>query len=208
MAYVRASAGFSPVVAVIGIFIFACIILGGWEVWRENKNVSSGKLDGSAQVNKPASPKVDPYKGWQSYSNAQYGISFKYPTDWKVSEVGSLSPDTSATRQEYAVNLKRNEDVKYSETVAFEVHGQSLDTSAKWFDDYFGQSSSTKVTKTTTALKGKASVQYVVKAGENTSTKTYLFSVGTKSYEFSSVNEGDASYWEKFDRVFQSFQIK
>lgn len=208
MAHAHLSAGFSPVIVIIGLLIFACIMLGAWEVWREDRNSPGYTQVTSPQTNKPSSQAADPYAGWQRYSNAQYGISFKYPADWKVSEVGTLDAGTSATRQEYAVNLTRNEDVKYSETVVFEVHDQSLDATAKWFDDYFGQSSSIKVTKTTAMLKGKTGVQYEVRTEGSVTTKTYLFSVGAKNYEFSSVNEGDASYWEKFDRVLQSFQIK
>ena len=35
-------------------------------------------------------PTIDPMASWHLYTNSQYGYSIKYPTDWKVQDLGAL----------------------------------------------------------------------------------------------------------------------
>lgn len=202
------SSGFSAIMLLVILVIIAAG-LGGWLVWQKSRSSSAPRHAGNSQTDHRADP--DPYKEWLSYANSTYGISFKYPADWRVDEGSFGDPEASATRQEYAVNIKRAETVKYNDTVKIEVHDEGLSALGNWYDIYFAQSPTSKVAKTPGVVKGRQSVRYVVTNGDST-VKVWLLAVGNKTYEFSSVNEelnmqSDSGYWAAFDKVFDSFKI-
>ncbi|HEV7453896.1 MAG TPA: prepilin-type N-terminal cleavage/methylation domain-containing protein [Candidatus Saccharimonadales bacterium] len=209
----RQSKGFSIIELVIVLAVVLAAGLGGWYVWHESQPAkqSSNKISQISQNKSTGEIKqTDPYVGWQAYSNSAYGVNLKYPADWKLDEGSSGSPD-SATKQEYAISLKRNEEVKYNNTVSIEILNEKLSDAEAWYDAYFAQSSSNHITRSTDQLKGKQSVQYAV-TNSGVETKLYLFSVGDKTYLFSSINEElntqtDSDYWAKFGLVFDSLQI-
>jgi hypothetical protein len=204
------------------LLVVAAICLGGWYVWSKNRkdnnpdkaNKKTVQVDPNQNKDKNNAKPVDIYEGWQTYNNSTYGINFRYPADWKIDEVAS-SPNSSSpgrtTSVEYAINLKRNEEVKYSETISIEVLNASLDKATAWYDEYFARSPSNKVNKSVKQLKERQSVQYVV-AHADGETKLYLFSVGDKTYLFTSIHEwlslqSEPDYWMKFDKIFDSLQI-
>jgi cytoskeletal protein RodZ len=216
-----ASNGFSIVGVLVALVVVAAVGLGGFFVWQKNKeDEPTGKSNNKTSQNEQKNENneeeenetPDPYEGWQTHSNATYGISFKYPAGWKTEEVaGSSSPGNYPITIEYAINVKRNEDVKYNNTVAVEVLHQSLDEAVVEYDKQFAQAPSNPVTKTTNQLKGKQSVQYAFSNSE-TGQRLYLFAVGGKTYSFRSINEelnvqADPDYWAKFGKVFESLQI-
>src|SRR6266545_1790099 len=111
--------GFSPVIAIIAVLVLAGVGLSGWYVWHNKQDdtsnkSSNGASQGSSKKNEVESKAADQYEGWQTYNNATYGISFKYPADWKFREGAFDSPD-SATKQEYAIVLELKEEFKYNE---------------------------------------------------------------------------------------------
>jgi hypothetical protein len=212
--------GFSAVEGLL-IFIIVAIIAGvGWYVWDSNKKTNNilNSADKSSNATPISTKKKtttdkttpDPYSGWKGYTNSKYGISFKYPTTWALSDESQLDPSKSATKQEFATGLKLTTDTKYNNTVGVEVLDESLSTAGAWYDNNYNQSP--LITKTTNTLKGKSSVQYdVTNSGVNS--KLYLFGVGDKTYSFWSVNEqlntqADSNYWTTFSKVFDSFQIQ
>jgi hypothetical protein len=92
------------------------------------------------------------------------------------------------------------------------VLNQDLNTSMAWYDSNYAQSSLNKAVKTTNQLKGKPSVQYAV-TNSGVDSKVYLFSVGSKTYVFASVNEelnlqASSSYWNDFQKVLDSLTIE
>lgn len=205
--------GSLPVVIAAVIAVVAVISLGAWYVKHNNKSVnqdnSTTSVRPKADENKQITPTADPYGDWNSYDNTVYGISFRYPRDWRVEEGPANSPG-SATRQEYVISMKRTEDTKYSDTVNLEILGEGLGTAAKWYDNYFAQAPENETTKTTIQLKGRESVQYAV--ADSAQTKLYLLGVGDKTYLFTSINEelnaqADTDYRNKFDKVFDSLHI-
>lgn len=210
------SSGFSFSIVLVVVVVISTLVLGGYFVWQRNKDdESASKTKETSQSDKKNTSEddakqADPYGDWRMYSSTTYGISFRYPTDWKVDEGVADSP-SSATKQEYAINLKRNDDMKYSDTISIEVLGQDLAASTAWYDSSFAQMEGATVSKTTNELKGKRSVQYAVSNG-GVETKVYLFSVNSRTYVFSSLNEElnvqtDGEYWTKFDKLFKSLLI-
>lgn len=211
--------GFSVIEGFL-IFIIVAIIAGvGWYVWDSSKKTDETlKNTGNSKViptkKKTDSSKVtpDPYSGWKAYTNSKYGISFKYPTTWTLSDESQLDPSKSATKQEFATGLKLTTNTKYNNTVGVEVLDENLSTAGAWYDNNYKQSPLNKITKTTNTLKDKSSIQYdVTNSGVNS--KLYLFGVGDKTYSFWSVNEqlntqADSNYWTTFSKVFDSFQIQ
>jgi hypothetical protein len=205
--------GFSVLVLIVSLVVIAGLIFGGYYVWGKNKDEDDSKKNTTSQNSSkndeegPKDEEPDPYEGWESYENATYGISFRYPADWKV-EDGPVNSTDSATRQQYAVILELSEEFKYNETLNIEILDQNLDITTEWYDNYYAQSSLNEITKTVNELKGKKSVQYsVVNSGEES--KLYLFSVDDKTYLFSSLGttQLDPDYWAKFNKIFTSFKI-
>jgi hypothetical protein len=201
------------------IVAILCVIgFAGWYVWqlqgKDKPAVQASVEQSSAEKQgKPAeeAPKADPYEGWRIYENVEYGVSFKYPPEWTASE-GAVNSPASATKQQFAIGLKRSTTEKYSDTVVIEVLGMKLEDVADWYDNLYDQSQTNRANKTNGQLKGKSSIQYIVKNGDESS-RLYLFSVGDKTYELRSVNEwlnlqNDADYWTKFQKVFDSLQIR
>jgi hypothetical protein len=208
----KSQQGFSVLVLVASMVVIAVLAFGGYYVWNKSKDEDSSKKsttsqNSSKQNEKPKDEEPDPYEGWRSYENTTYGISFRYPADWKV-EDGPVNSTDSATRQQYAVILELSEEFKYNETLNIEILDQNLDITTEWYDKYYAQSPLNEVTKTVNELKDKKSVQYsVVNSGEES--KLYLFSVDDKTYLFSSLGttQLDPDYWAKFNKIFTSLKI-
>lgn len=204
--------GFSIVGVVLIIVAVAAIGFGGWYVWQaqQAKKVANTTKPQSTIAKTEAPKAADPYEGWRDFSNSAYGISFKYPPDWVVEE-GASGSSSSATRQEYFINLKRNVEVKYNQTVVIEVLGQNLMDSTKWYEESFAKP--TKYEKKNIDLKGKQSVQFLPKDDIDKNGRYYLFSINDKTYVFNSVNEElnqqqTTNYWADFDNVFNTLTIK
>lgn len=211
--------GFSGVLVVIVLATLIVLILLDFQVWRQGQQEDTKPSQETMQSNRQESksaPEIsegsDPYTGWQVYSNAAYGLSFKYPSDWRVDESASSPTNTPeyVTKQEYSITLRRS-IVKYNQTLSIEILGQPLKEVVGAYDAQFAQAPANKVTKTARQLKKLESVQYSV-AASNIDTKLYLFGMGDKTYLFSSINGEsnlyyDADYWSKFDKVFDSLQI-
>jgi hypothetical protein len=215
MASKTKTSGFAPIAVVNMLLVVVLVAFGGWYVWKKSQD--SKALNNSQQQNGNSdSPDASPdsYADWKTYSNDVYGFSFKYPTDWGEEDVDGSGTAPSVERPltvRFAANVKGAEDVKYNDTVTVQVLNNDLNSASTALDREFAQSSLNKVAKTTQALKGKQGVQYLVANGNGT-VKTYLFAVGDKAYEFSSINEEfnvqeDADYWLKFDKIFESFRI-
>ena len=209
------SYGFTTVSTVVAV-IFVVLIAGtGVYVWKHNDKSAASKNTDSSSKSVKKTPSgvepVDPYVGWQQYSNQTYGITFKYPAEWAVEEVPGTSPsDTDPT--EFAANLKFNVSEKYSESAVFVVHSSSLSAMEKLYDGDYAQSSQNVVDKKSLTLKGKQALSYSV-TNSGIQSKRYLFNAGTKTYEFSSINEElnqqrSGNYWTDFDKVFSSLTIK
>lgn len=155
------------------------------------------------------------YAGWKAYNNTTYGISYKYPAVWTTR--GDATSDAtalnlSATKQEFSTGLRLTTDTKYNATVDAEVLNESLSTATTWYDNFYAQSSLNKVIKKSDTLKGKQAVSYNVTNSGNDS-KLYLFSVGSKTITFGSINEelnGQTSsdYWTNFQKVFDSLTLQ
>ncbi len=176
-----------------------------------------GKSSGATSTTQTATqsmssnPAKPAYARWPVYSNAAYGLSFRYPDNWTTTGDSTYNPAMSATRTEFGTSLARKTSDKYSGTVNFEVLDEPLQTAEAWYDQYYVQTP-IKVNKTTDDLKGRQSVQYDFVAPTYES-KQYLFAVGSKTYLFSSVNESEnvsasSTYWSDFDNVLTSLTIQ
>ncbi|HSW66519.1 MAG TPA: prepilin-type N-terminal cleavage/methylation domain-containing protein [Bacillota bacterium] len=218
----KRSKGFSAIELLVVLVVVLAAGFGGWYIWHKNQNKSTAKQPSSSNNiaqnsnNQQNQQQSDPYEGWKNYSNATYGINFKYPADWKVEEIGDGSVDSSSTSPltaQFVINLKYVRDVRYPEAASIQVLTQDITDAAAYYDESFGQAPSNPVTKTTNSLKGKQSVQYSF-PGSDAGEKDYLFAVGNKAYLFSSAFQEthiqidrDTNYWTTFDKVFDSFQI-
>jgi len=207
--------GFSLIEFILILLVVLAAGCSGWFLWHRSHKDSAAKQPNTS-TNTPhatnattPSRQGDASEGWQSYTNAQYGISFKYPEDWKIGTVGPFNAPDSATKQEYAINVDHNEDVKYNGAVSIEVLNENLEAAVVWYDKAF---SASHVTKTETNIKDRRSIEYAQSSGFETAVKTYLFSMGNKTLVFASLDtllneQAGPDYWTKFDKVLDSLQI-
>lgn len=208
--------GFSALIAVLVLVAMGVIGFGGWYVWKKNSKESNRPVEQAVQTQ--AEPKaeeqkpVDLYEGWKTHTNSTYGITFRYPGDWRVEEVaGSAGSSKALLTVEHAINLKRSQEVKYNNTTSIEIFSGTLDRVGKVQDDFYAQSASNNVIKVPERLKDRQGISYKITNG-TTVTKQYLIAVGSKVYLFRSINEDlniqtDSAYWDKFDRIFGSLNI-
>jgi hypothetical protein len=213
MALFKNQNGFSPLIVILVVLLLAGLGGAGYYVWDKNK--TDNKKDNTSQntdkndgKDEPHNEEPDPYAGWKSYANETYGVSFRYPAEWRVDE-GSAGGSSSATNQQYSINLKRDENVKYNTAIRIEILDQSLKATEEF---YYPDAPSQDVTKVVGNLKGKNSITYehITKTEK---TKLYLFDLNESTYTFSSINEwlnldSDSGYWDKFEKVFSSLEIK
>ncbi len=203
------SRGFSIVETVLVIGIFLAIGIGGWFVWQKNHHKADPQKK-AAQTSTPPPATPDAYSGWKTYTNASYGVSFKYPPSWAVTEVASAP--SGLDPHEFSANLHVNSTEKYSETATFEVHTTSLASVTKFYNDYFAQSAENVIQKEPITHDNREGLQYTV-TNSTTKSKLYLFGSGNKSYSFGSINEElnmqrSSTYWSDFDRVFDSLHFQ
>lgn len=214
MANIRKNhSGSGAVVMLLIVVIIAIIVGGGWAVYRHNHKAGTTTLTKTTTSSKSTSTQqADPYAGWKTHTNTQYGFSYKYPAIWIPSDDVTTDSTTNATKQEFGTGLKLTTNTKYDDTVNVTVLNESLSAATMWYDNNYAQSSLNKVTKTTTELKGKQSTQYDV-TNSGVKSKLYLFAVGSKTYTFGSVNEElnlqtSPNYWTDFQKVFDSLTIQ
>ena len=75
--------------AVIIIIVALIVTLGFlyWQNFMQSKSSDVKKDDNSVITPVTKTPVVaDPMADWKAYTSAQYGYSFKYPTDWTITE--------------------------------------------------------------------------------------------------------------------------
>ncbi len=75
------SKGFSIVEAVVILLVLALAGFGGWFVWHKHKNIASVQPN-TRTANKDTSVP----DGWAQYTSKDGGVSFAYPSSWKVSD--------------------------------------------------------------------------------------------------------------------------
>jgi|GEM_PF-1068555 len=222
----KSSNGFGAVGIVVVLVVVVVIALTGLWVWKHGKSANTkssttNKQATTAQTKVPQTktPTVDPYAGWKSYNNSLYGITFKYPAEWKVND--SCDENTKppvnnidVTGVYCGIEVDFDTNQKYADAVSIEISSDSIDKVSSFYDKYYQQPNVNNPTlaKTTNELKGKTSVQYIF-TDAGVVTKHYLFSVGTKTYSFRSINEElnlqrSKDYWSNFDKVFDSLVIQ
>src|SRR5215469_2755311 len=121
--------GFIGVLAVI-IILAAAGGIGAY-VYHKHHKTNSTMTSSSNSSNSSTSKSgdttnqtPDPYAGWKTYTNSNYGIIYKYPVTWMPSDEAINTPNQiqqSATKQEFSAGLKLTVDTKYNNTVAVEV---------------------------------------------------------------------------------------
>jgi hypothetical protein len=174
----------------------------------------------ASETEKPASTEQptdssDKYAGWKTYANDTYGITFRYPVEWKYDEGSKQDYGGDMLKTEGFVNLRHDIQEKYSETIAVEVHDMPIADAVKVYDSMHGQSTTLKVTKNEAKMKGKPAIAYTFsKTGRAGSERElYLFDVREKTYSFESINEENnvgrsKLYWDNFEKVFDSLEIE
>lgn len=73
----RQTNGFSVVEAVLAVLVAGLLIFIGWWVWQAQQNKNQ------AASNDEPSYALDPYAGWQQYTDKVGRFSVKYPADWE-----------------------------------------------------------------------------------------------------------------------------
>ncbi len=206
------SKGFSMAITLLIVGLLAVLGLVGWLVWQKGQQQEEKQSQATPASNQksPASsqpkPTPDPYEGWQTYSNEEYGVSFRYPAEWKIRTINGGQESSAPMTVAFGLYLERQEQVKYNTTVSIEVFDDPINDLDRFYSDKL-------VKREAGTLKGRPAISYTQQNTEGYQMKRYLFEVSaTKTYVFESVNEGtnvdiDSEYWRKFDLTFDSVKI-
>src|SRR5690349_20440727 len=95
--------GFSATITVLCVVVLGGIALSSYSVLKNKdnsaKSVNSTAPIGTSQTNNSELNKVDDYKGWKTYTNNKYGLSLRYPQEWRAEERDpSLAKDSESTQ--------------------------------------------------------------------------------------------------------------
>ena len=87
--------GFSAVEIILVIVIIALISVVGWLVYKDHHKTttintpptySKATSKSTASNNTKSAATANPYAGWKTYNLASFGLSFKYPNTWTVTQ--------------------------------------------------------------------------------------------------------------------------
>ena len=97
----KSQSGFAHLAIIIILIVALLGTLGFvyWQNYMQPKNIdTSQKTPVENKDNNIITPVVaDPIADWKTYTNAQYGFSFKYPVDWTVQESPTEKSNKIAT---------------------------------------------------------------------------------------------------------------
>ncbi len=209
--------GFGTTGVLAVVIVLSVITFAGWVIAHKSTETNPTKLpqtdsskpDDTSKSIKTEDVISDPYKGWETYQNDKYGFSFRYPSELKLDEVVAEAPNpSSATAQISAFNLKHNVNEKYSELSSMEILGKNLGEIEKWYDTYYGQSTTAKVSKEKQLISNKNAIKYTVINVDETSYLN-LYEVGDYTYTFESLQlNREPSDRENYLKIVESLEIK
>ena len=218
MAQPLTSKGFSTTLLVVVVLVIAGLGFGGWLVWRKSQNDTSSKQTKPAarttsRSNTTTEMKADPYEGWKTYTNEAYGIRFRYPNEWTIAvdKAASMSegnePD-GIPNHIYTITLAKGSLLKAD----FSVYDQTLESTVLAYDKYYGKGKSQEIPKTEATFKGMPLTKYADPSNP-TDFRIYIVERNNKSYSVGSSGDqesilSDPGYWSKFDKTFDSLEIK
>ncbi|MDO8471814.1 MAG: PsbP-related protein [bacterium] len=97
----KMKSGFTVIEAVI-IVVLIAVVVAGIAMTKKKQAVTTEPTAAPAtteatktETKTTTAAKTDKMADWKTYSNTKYGFSFKYPSDWKMSENGGNNADPS-----------------------------------------------------------------------------------------------------------------
>lgn len=93
--------GFSLVEVLLTLLVTAVIGFGGYYVWQNQHNNNDAKASSTkATITKTESRpnNTDPYQDWKSYTLPYEKLSFKYPSDWAISNENAKGRDVVSVK--------------------------------------------------------------------------------------------------------------
>jgi hypothetical protein len=206
-------------IVILVVLVISAIGFMGWKVFSRTKTnhdqptakITKKEVKQKTEVAK-ADTKMDETANWLAFSNEEIGVSFKYPDEWKVSDVRPcIVIPSSATGQECGVNLTYIQSTnKYPPTIVIERLSKSLTDLEAFYDDSYAQSALNEVEKSNLQIKGKLTLRYYVTNSGHLD-KLYLIQSNDKVYLVRTVDSFEAQqlkdYMSTFDKVFDSVEI-
>lgn len=204
--------------------VFAVLVIGGigYTVFEKTSDTKSAIVSTNTPTPAPVAPTpqvtTHPAKGYEAmghYNNDKYGISFYYPKEWTIEEVPVNDP-SGPVPVEFAVNINVATPDKYKAAATIEISTKDYQSVKSFYEGSDAANSSARVTRTEAGDKGKQSTHYVTNIGIGsgaTRTERFLYAVGDKTYALESVAEElnvqrDSTYWDKFNSIHSSLQVR
>lgn len=106
------------ILIVLGVVVIAGGFFTYWNVYRNRGavtlNVSPTPTVSTAKKSPSASPTTSPSipADWQTYTNSEYGFSFKYPKDWILSSDNLSSSNATGGRAKLTISKSDNEKIE------------------------------------------------------------------------------------------------
>jgi len=88
----NSDSGFGAIEVLIAVVVLVVVGLGSWLVYRHDHETTRKDASTTSSTTAPATTEksttqqpVNPYGGWQTYTDSEYQYSFMYPSGWTIS---------------------------------------------------------------------------------------------------------------------------
>ena len=151
--------------------------------------------------------------GMTQYKNAKYGISFCYPSNWRVEERDPAKSTPDAQNNELSLWLLDTTAKARAETATITVSKRDLKAETASMDGSIDSEGGNSANyKQNLTLKNKTVVKYTIPQSSTVNRDVYLFGVGTKTYTFQTFYEEtnlqrNPNYMTQFQALIDSVQL-
>jgi hypothetical protein len=151
--------------------------------------------------------------GMTQYKNAKYGISFCYPSNWRVEERDPAKSTPDAQNNELSLWLLDTTSKARAETATITVSKRDLTAETASMDGSIDSEGGNSANyKQNLTLKNKAVVKYTIPQSSTVNREIYLFQVGAKTYSIQTVYEEtnlqrNPKYVTQFHALIDSAQL-
>lgn len=192
--------GFGTVGALVVLIVVGLIGIAGWYVWgsrnsAQNPEPSSNNLQ--AETPKEYTRSATIPTDWKTYTNDEYKINLKYPSNWSVTTNLITKEIGEETQNVYSLNATKIFVICYQDSPEFSqscseqvsINNQEFNESLTQLTDYL-TNSVRSLTKTEMTIDGHRLVEFRFEAGDlDMVQKTYLLDANGYTYGLTTVND-------------------
>jgi len=100
-------------ITLLSVLLLISCLIAGFFAWQTQRLVAELRVKNEELIiNTPTvTPTPDPTADWKTYTNSEYGFSFKYPSDFLDKKMNDNSVILSVGSKDYSLSLKADSDL-------------------------------------------------------------------------------------------------